>query len=435
MRKGTEEKLAKLFKDICFQGKKTPSGKNVYLFGTTYGAVGLHQRGYENLKSILGLISEIPAIANRGISLELIKKEVHALVGQKVVQPPDVILTTSIQAVRDLVNLLSNYPVVALPIHLPVWGIKLFPPAFVLSVGTVDLYLVFNAPNRWFYGLTPQGRELLAVDSNPPGGSSYWASVKIVGNPSDQSYLASEAERKVSQALSLLVLFIHALPSTETRKTIYASYLPRPATVPLLSEWQNHYVVSDETNHNASRRIRVQTTDLEVRQQDIANFNQSGFKAVCQTLNGQNEIQLRIQKALEMFSTGLRIFEFDQMFVTHVSCLEAMVIEPYEGDIKRKLAKRVSWIMTSSAKERASLMELIEKLYEVRSAIVHQGQVVEYLSRYHAILLGVLYKLVVNLSDGRFETMSEVIEYTNDRKVSCLRRYWNKIVSRFPSKN
>jgi hypothetical protein len=187
---------------------------------------------------------------------------------------------------------------------------------------------------------------------------------------------------------------------------------------------QSHYVISDPTNHTASTRIRVQTADLEIRQQDLANFNQCGFGLVCQSLNGQNEIQLRIQKALETFSTGLRIFEFDQMFVTHVSCLEAMVIQPHESDIKRKLAKRVSWIITSDAKERASLMELIKKLYEVRSAIVHQGQEIEYLSQYHLLLLEVLYKLVVNLSDGRFETMAKVIEYADDRKGSRFHHYW-----------
>jgi hypothetical protein len=133
-------------------------------------------------------------------------------------------------------------------------------------------------------------------------------------------------------------------------------------------------------------------------------------------LSSQNDIDLRIQKALETFATGLRILEPSEMFVTHVSCLEAIVVLPNEPAIKAKLAERISYIIASRPQDRQILAKRVEELYNVRSSIVHRGEVIENISEYHSNLLRVLYNLIVELSKGKFASLSEIIEYTNGER-------------------
>jgi hypothetical protein len=170
---------------------------------------------------------------------------------------------------------------------------------------------------------------------------------------------------------------------------------------------------------------------LEVRQADLTAFNQTGFHDVCQTLVGQNDLQLRIRKALEIFSTGLRIFELDQMFVTHTTCFETILMHPNERPIRRKLAERVSSIIGSNHIERTSIAATVDTLYRIRSGIVHQGQEIEHLEQYHQALLEILFKLVVRLSDGRFQTLDALIAFSShDTKPHGIRLILSKAGSK-----
>jgi hypothetical protein len=69
---------------------------------------------------------------------------------------------------------------------------------------------------------------------------------------------------------------------------------------------------------------------MQVRQSDITDFQREGFADCCNALVGKSEMETAIQRSLELFGNGLFIVEPNEMFVTHMTCLEMTLIESYE---------------------------------------------------------------------------------------------------------
>jgi hypothetical protein len=407
-----QSRIVRLIIDIRAQASRPPKPSSPYVFGTQTGPIGLSARGSNNLERLLRELEKIFEIAKR-VPVSLMRNEIHAEIDRLLSRPRRNIRQDSVEAAQRLVSLLSNYPVEEIKVHVPFWGLELFPHTFEYKVGSVTFYSIANAMSAsWLRKLSNEGRALLA-DGGPPGGSSYWAGVSLVTSPRDRSHLVTEAERKVTQALALTVLFIPSLTDKDIRKSSYLVSLPRPGLSPLDAMIETRYVTDQGTRPVATKRLRLQTRTLQVRQSDLGDFQKDGFEDCCDALVGDTEVDNAIQRSLELFGQGLFVLEMNKMFVTHMTCLEMMITESYERGLASKLARRIACLAEPNNADRKELIELVELLYDVRSSIVHRGLVFEDISNYEWHLIQVMHKIILKLAQSGLENFKEVKEYAD----------------------
>jgi hypothetical protein len=176
---------------------------------------------------------------------------------------------------------------------------------------------------------------------------------------------------------------------------------------------QRHYLIEEKGQPRAMNRVRTQTVTLELRQSDIADFQKNGFADCCDALLGESEIETAIQRSLELFGYGLFVLEPNKMFVTHMTCLEMMLMESYERGLVSKLARRAACLIEPKKANRIDVVRLAELLYDVRSGIVHRGLVFEEILHYEWYLIELIHRVAVKLAQSGFETFKELKEHTD----------------------
>jgi hypothetical protein len=89
--------------------------------------------------------------------------------------------------------------------------------------------------------------------------------------------------------------------------------------------------------------------------------------------------------------------EREQRFVLHAISLETVVLPVQESELTYRLALRVARLLSGKPEARARIREAVERLYDVRSDIVHSGSYEvtdEEMTRLQNIASGVLLRLL-----------------------------------------
>ncbi|MGA3406489.1 MAG: hypothetical protein ABSD49_12225 [Candidatus Bathyarchaeia archaeon] len=413
-------KLANLLKDVATQ--IDTHNLDSYAFGTQTGLISLTKRGAVNLNRTLNLLGEDNQIAER-VPPEILRREVHTVIGTLSTTQRRGIQAESVNAAQTLITRLRNYPMSVVLVRLPIWGLEIFPRRYSISIGPVVCYSLAASgptdPGRWrIWPLSEEGRVMLTRHGKPYGGSTYWSTITLNANPSDTEYLLEAGGRKVSQALALITLFIPTLDVNDSRLILARMHLPSLSILPLEDNSESYFVTQLTPNECfASTRSHTAWCPFEIRQSDMADFVLKGFDKCAQLLTGTTEIERRIQRSLELFSSGLVIQDEDRMFTVHITCLETLLIQPKEQGIASKLGRRLAWLIETTPAERTKVIEAIETLYTVRSSIVHRGDGLSRVMQYEWVLIQLIRRVLVTLSDKRFASVSEIITWVEQNDV------------------
>lgn len=78
--------------------------------------------------------------------------------------------------------------------------------------------------------------------------------------------------------------------------------------------------------------------------------------------------------SIDFFGEGVNDFIYKYSFLSFFISLEVMLLRIKEDNITMKLSTRVAIVLGQDAQEKQLISKDIEKLYNIRSAIVHKGE-------------------------------------------------------------
>ncbi len=309
--------------------------------------------------------------------------------------------------------------------QIPVENIKIYKD---IKIGNVKLF-TFN--NEKLINTKEKYLKSHASDFMVNNFENYlnkvFAEVKVI---TIKKYAKILAIKEINLALNCLKLFIH---QDNASFGINGNFFTNVDRFYLLYSDFNDWLLSDG--------YLGQLIPFNLDEESFKFMKQNGFDKLNDLLIKKNSAyETRILNSIFWFGEALSLyidikedlienkkhenlehFKFGEKVIKLCTALESILTFDKEEPIRENISERAALILGKEYSDRINIKRNIKRIYDIRSSIVHNGDV--FVSKYYVKYLSdvvryILYKLIDSSGDFYFKSIEEFRDYIDELKYS-----------------
>lgn len=340
-------------------------GNQIIYFLHSGKAVGLANNPYQDFLKLVNSIYRNPACSDK-VSEATVEKLSFEWLKSKYIKKIDSSLTDFL--VREFDKIVFNQKV-----YVPI-GFTAIEREF--SIGKVRLRpLTDDLLNEWkcaFPLKNIEHKKNLDAMFEMKRQKLLGYAVGVVELEAEPSYASQIAVTEVDRAIGFLRVFL------ETNLDVSLVSYSRPKGM-ASAQTTETIVVSDDNIHMLESSVRPQSHTMILSAQLIDQLQDSGLKAVSNTLTLKetSQFQKKILNALSIYSKSSLEYEPEGKLIYIFSALETLLLKNENEPIQQNIGERMAFIIKKNKDDRKQVIHNTKQVYAMRSQFFHHGRSIE----------------------------------------------------------